>query len=44
VAATLAGHAVGRRLFATLYGDRYQRVVLGVLAVTPLIALVAAAT
>lgn len=44
VVATLVGYVVGRRLFATLYGDRYERVVLGALTVTAVIALVASAT
>ncbi len=43
-AATLAGYVAGRRIFAGLYGERYERVVLGALAVTAVIALVAAAT
>ncbi len=44
VAATLVGYTAGRRVFAALYGERYDRAVLGALAVTAMIALVAAAT
>lgn len=40
VAATIAGHALGRRLFPLLGGDRYERTVLGVLVTTAIIALV----
>jgi uncharacterized membrane protein YfcA len=43
LAATVVGYAAGRRLFAALYGERYERVVLGALAATAVIALVAAA-
>jgi hypothetical protein len=42
--ATLIGYLAGRRIFAMLYGDRYERVVLGALAVTAAVALVSAAT
>lgn len=42
VAGTVAGQALGRRLFPVLHGDRYERFVLGALAATALIALVAA--
>jgi uncharacterized membrane protein YfcA len=42
--ATLIGYVAGRRIFAMLYGDRYERVVLGALAVTAAVALVSAAT
>ncbi len=44
LAATLVGYTAGRRVFAALYGERYDRAVLGALAVTAVIALVAAAT
>lgn len=43
IAATLVGQLVGRRLFAVLHGDRYERAVLVALAVTALSAVVAAA-
>jgi len=41
--ATLIGHGAGRRIFAALYGERYERAVLGALALTAVIALVVAA-
>jgi uncharacterized protein len=44
VAATLVGHTLGRRLFAALYGDRYERVVLAALALTALAAVITATT
>lgn len=42
LAATLIGYGAGRRIFAALYGERYERVVLGALVLTAVIALVAA--
>jgi uncharacterized protein len=39
VAAAVAGQLVGRRVFALLHGDRYERAVLAVLLVTALVAL-----
>jgi uncharacterized membrane protein YfcA len=44
LAATLVGYAAGRRIFAALYGERYERVVLGALTATASVALVAALT
>lgn len=41
LAAGLAGHLLGRRAFAWLRGERYERAVLALLAVTALVALVA---
>lgn len=40
VLATVAGHALGHRLFPLVGGDRYERTVLGVLVVTAVVALV----
>jgi uncharacterized protein len=42
IAATAVGYFIGRRVFAALYGERYERVVLVVLALTALAALAAA--
>ena len=44
IAVTAVGQLVGRRNFAALYGERYERAVLVVLAVTALAALVVAVT
>ena len=44
LAATLLGYTAGTRVFAALYGERYDRAVLCALALTAAIALVAAAT
>jgi len=41
LAAGLAGQLLGRRAFAWLHGERYERAVLALLAVTALVALVA---
>jgi uncharacterized protein len=42
IAVTAVGYFIGRRVFAALYGERYERVVLMVLALTALAALAAA--
>ncbi len=44
VVATVAGYAAGRRIFAVLHGERLERAVLAVLALTAVAALIAAAT
>lgn len=44
LATTLLGYTAGSRVFAALHGERYDRAVLGALALTAAIALVAAAT
>jgi hypothetical protein len=41
LAAGLAGQLLGRRAFAWLHGERYERAVLALLAVTALVALTA---
>lgn len=44
VPATLVRHTLGWRLYAALYGDRYERLVLAALAVTAVAAVITAAT
>ncbi len=44
LACTVAGQVAGRPVFAALHGERYERAVLAVLALTGVLALVASAT